>query len=223
MPSGARPDPLPGQAAPGQAYSARVWSPHSPCASCCSGALTRATGIKAGPRPLRVLRDGLFYYRPGLPAGIAITVVELRRPCTELLPDRPPPARGRDRGRSPRGRCGSGAQQALLRAIRQDLRGGRSGGVTARPDPLIHLHSPGCSICGLAGGRRGGPVEFAALRDAAGIQRLGAVEAVPRARRRRATSRAAYSGRPAWQQLSCSTRLLSRPGPTVPLSWPLGR
>ena len=37
--------------------------------------LTRATGIKVGPRPLRVLRDGLFYYRPGRPAAIAMFVV----------------------------------------------------------------------------------------------------------------------------------------------------
>jgi hypothetical protein len=39
--------------------------------------LARATGIKVGPRPLRVLRDGLFYYRPGRPALIAILVVSL--------------------------------------------------------------------------------------------------------------------------------------------------
>ena len=39
--------------------------------------LTRATGIKVGPRPLRVLRDGLFYYRPGRPALIAMLVVSL--------------------------------------------------------------------------------------------------------------------------------------------------
>jgi hypothetical protein len=39
--------------------------------------LTRATGIKVGPRPLRVLRDGLFYYRPGRPALITMLVVSL--------------------------------------------------------------------------------------------------------------------------------------------------
>jgi hypothetical protein len=46
-------------------------------AACCllQWGMTRATGIKAGPRPLRILRDGLFYYRPGRPAGIAIAVV----------------------------------------------------------------------------------------------------------------------------------------------------
>jgi hypothetical protein len=39
--------------------------------------LARATGIKVGPRPLRVLRDGLFYYRPGRPALVAMLVVSL--------------------------------------------------------------------------------------------------------------------------------------------------
>ena len=39
--------------------------------------LDRATGMKVGPRPLRVLRDGLFYYRPGRPALIAMLVVSL--------------------------------------------------------------------------------------------------------------------------------------------------
>src|ERR1700744_3898865 len=47
--------------------------------------LTRATGIKVGPRPLRVLRDGLFYYRPGRPALIAIIVVSLGVGETEFL------------------------------------------------------------------------------------------------------------------------------------------
>jgi hypothetical protein len=37
--------------------------------------LTRATGIQIGPRPLRVLQDGLFYYRPGRRAAIAMFVV----------------------------------------------------------------------------------------------------------------------------------------------------
>jgi hypothetical protein len=47
--------------------------------------LARATGIKAGPRPLRVLRDGLFYYRPGRPALIAMLVVSLAVGMTEHL------------------------------------------------------------------------------------------------------------------------------------------
>jgi len=45
--------------------------------------LDRATGLKVGPRPLRVLRDGLFYYRPGRPALIAILVVSLATTLTE--------------------------------------------------------------------------------------------------------------------------------------------
>jgi hypothetical protein len=47
--------------------------------------LARATGIIVGPRPLRVLRDGLFYYRPGRPALIAILVVTLALGETEFL------------------------------------------------------------------------------------------------------------------------------------------
>ncbi len=39
--------------------------------------LDQATGMKVGPRLLRVLRDGLFYYRPGRPAMIAMLVVSL--------------------------------------------------------------------------------------------------------------------------------------------------
>jgi hypothetical protein len=47
--------------------------------------LTRAAGMKVGPRPLRVLRDGLFYYRPGRPALIAILVVSLATGEIEFL------------------------------------------------------------------------------------------------------------------------------------------
>jgi hypothetical protein len=47
--------------------------------------LARATGITVGPRPLRVLRDGLFYYRPGRPALIAMLVVTLAAGETEFL------------------------------------------------------------------------------------------------------------------------------------------
>lgn len=43
----------------------------------------RATGMKVGPRPGRVLRDGLFYYRPGRPALIAMLVVSLAGTVTE--------------------------------------------------------------------------------------------------------------------------------------------
>jgi hypothetical protein len=45
--------------------------------------LARATGLKVGPRPLRVLRDGLFNYRPGRPALIALLVVSLAAGLTE--------------------------------------------------------------------------------------------------------------------------------------------
>jgi hypothetical protein len=86
--------------------------------------LTRATGIKAGPRPLRMLQDGLFYYRPGRPAGIAIAVVSLAALGTEhfLI----------DRGLLVAAivvaalavAAEVAAQHALLRAVRQDLRGG---------------------------------------------------------------------------------------------------
>jgi hypothetical protein len=86
--------------------------------------MTRATGIKAGPRPLRVLRDGLFYYRPGRPAGIAMFVVSLAGLGTEhfLI----------DRGLIPAAIVVAALavvaqvalQQELLRAVRQDLRAG---------------------------------------------------------------------------------------------------
>lgn len=46
--------------------------------------MDRATGIKAGPRPGRVLRDGLFYYRPGRPAAIAMFAVVLAGLMTEI-------------------------------------------------------------------------------------------------------------------------------------------
>jgi hypothetical protein len=86
--------------------------------------LTRATGMKVGPRPLRVLRDGLFYYRPGRPVLIAMLGVSLATGEIEFLLIRhglPAPA------------IAVAAlavavevvlQQAWLREIRQDLRGG---------------------------------------------------------------------------------------------------
>ena len=95
-------------------------------AVCCllQWGMTRATGIKAGPRPLRLLQDGLFYYRPGRPAGIAIAVVSFAGLGTEhfLI----------DRGLLVAAivvaalavAAEVAAQQALLRAIRQDLRAG---------------------------------------------------------------------------------------------------
>jgi hypothetical protein len=86
--------------------------------------LARATGIKMGPRPLRVLRDGLFYYRPGRPAGIAIAVVSFAALGTEhFLIDRRLLAVAVAVAALAVA-AEVAAQQALLRAIRQDLRGG---------------------------------------------------------------------------------------------------
>jgi hypothetical protein len=86
--------------------------------------MTRVTGIKAGPRPLRVLRDGLFYYRPTRPAGIAIFVV-----CVAALWAEGSLIR---HGLTAVAIAVAvlavvaevAAQQAVLRAIREDLRGG---------------------------------------------------------------------------------------------------
>jgi hypothetical protein len=86
--------------------------------------MTRATGMKAGPRPLRVLRDGLFYYRPGRPAGIAIAVVSFAGLGTEhFLIDRGLLAAAIEVAALAVA-AEVALQQALLRAIRQDLRGG---------------------------------------------------------------------------------------------------
>ena len=86
--------------------------------------LTRATGIKAGPRPLRILRDGLFYYRPGRPAAIAIAVVSFAALGTEhFLIDRGLPAAAIAVAAFAVA-AEVTAQQALLRAVRQDLRAG---------------------------------------------------------------------------------------------------
>jgi hypothetical protein len=86
--------------------------------------LDRTTGMKVGPRPLRVLRDGLFYYRPGRPALIAMLVVSLAATVTEhfLI----------DRGLLVAAivvavlavAAEMALQQARLRGIRQELRGG---------------------------------------------------------------------------------------------------
>jgi hypothetical protein len=90
--------------------------------------LARATGIKVGPRPLRVLLDGLFYYRPGRPALIAIFVVIL----TVGLTDSSLLRHGLLAAAIVVAALGVAAevalQQAWLREIRQAL---RSGGVAA--------------------------------------------------------------------------------------------
>jgi hypothetical protein len=86
--------------------------------------MTRATGMKVGPRPLRVLQDGLFYYRPGRPAVIAGAVVSLAGLATEhFLIDRSLLAVAVVVAALAVG-AEVAAQLALLRAIRQDLRDG---------------------------------------------------------------------------------------------------
>ena len=82
--------------------------------------MTRATGIKAGPR----LRDGLFYYRPGRPAGIAIAVVSFAGLATEGSLIRHGLLAAAIVVAAFAVAAEVTAQQALLRAIRQDLRGG---------------------------------------------------------------------------------------------------
>ena len=95
-------------------------------AVCCllQWGMTRATGIKAGPRPLRLLQDGLFNYRPGRPAQIAMLVVSFAALVTE--------ASLIHRGLLVAAIVVAAlavvaevaAQQAQLRGIRQDLRAG---------------------------------------------------------------------------------------------------
>jgi hypothetical protein len=86
--------------------------------------LARATGIQVGPRPLRVLRDGLFYYRPGRPALIAIIVASLAIGEVEFLLIR----HGLIAAAIVVAALGVAAevalQQAWLREIRLDLRSG---------------------------------------------------------------------------------------------------
>jgi hypothetical protein len=79
---------------------------------------------QGGPAALRVLRDGLFYYRPGRPAGIAIAVVSLAALGTEhfLIDRRLIVAAVVVAALAVAAEVAG--QQALLRAIRRDLRGG---------------------------------------------------------------------------------------------------
>jgi hypothetical protein len=86
--------------------------------------LTRATGMKVGPRPLRVLRDGLFYYRPGRPALIAIIVVSLAADETESLLIRHGLLAAAVVVAALAVAAEVALQQAWLRQIRQGLRGG---------------------------------------------------------------------------------------------------
>jgi hypothetical protein len=94
-------------------------------AVCCllQWGMTRATGMKAGPRPLRVLRDGLFYYRPGRPAGIAIAVVSIAGLGTEVSLIRHGLLAVAVVVAALAVAAEVTAQQALLRAIRRELRG----------------------------------------------------------------------------------------------------
>jgi hypothetical protein len=86
--------------------------------------LARATGIKVGPGLLSVLRDGIFYYRPGRPAGIAIFVVTIvgLGAETSLIRHGLPAAAVAVAALAVVAEVA--AQLALLRAIRQELRDG---------------------------------------------------------------------------------------------------
>src|SRR6202000_3218096 len=85
------------------------------------------------------------------------------------LPDPPRVARGRDRRRGPRGRGGCDRPAGPSSGDSRGPAGRRRGGVTAqaKADPLIHPITR-LSICGLLAAGADW-VEFAALRDAAGI------------------------------------------------------
>ena len=86
--------------------------------------LDRATGMKAGPRPGRVLRDGLFYYRPGRPAAIAMFVVSLAGMMTETSLIRHGLLEAAIVVAAIVAAAMVTLQWARLRAIRQDLRDG---------------------------------------------------------------------------------------------------
>jgi hypothetical protein len=89
--------------------------------------LTRATGIKVGPGARSVLRDGVFHYRPGRPAGIAIFVVTLVGLGAETSLIRHGLTAAAIAVAVLAVTAEVAAQLALLQAIRQDLRAG--GGV----------------------------------------------------------------------------------------------
>src|SRR5215469_10164838 len=86
--------------------------------------MDRATGMKVGPRPGRVLQDGLFYYRPGRPASIAMLVVSLAGLLTETSLIRHGLIAPAIAVAVPAVAAEVALQQARLRAIRQDLRDG---------------------------------------------------------------------------------------------------
>jgi len=88
--------------------------------------LARSSGLKVGPRPRRVLRDGLFYYRPGRPALIAMLIVSLAVGETEFLLIR----HGRIAAAAAAAVAGvviqATLQLAWLRGVRQALRDGEA-------------------------------------------------------------------------------------------------
>src|ERR1700733_381654 len=90
--------------------------------------LDRATGMKVGPRPLRVLRDGLFYYRPGRPARIAMMVVSIAAIVTEASLIRHGLLAAAILVAALAVAAEVALQQAALRGIRQDLRDGGGAG-----------------------------------------------------------------------------------------------
>jgi hypothetical protein len=107
--------------------SVSTWAIVVPAAAVClllQWGMTRATGIKAGPRPLRMLQDGVFYYRPGRPAGIAIAVVTFAGLGIEGSLIRHGLLAAAIVAAALAVAVNVTAQQALLRAIRQNLRGG---------------------------------------------------------------------------------------------------
>ena len=107
--------------------SVSTWAIVIPIAAVCftlQWGMTRATGIKAGPRPLRMLQDGLFYYRPGRPAGIAIAVVCFATLWAEASLIRHGLLVAAIAVAVLAVAANVAAMQALLRAVRQDLRDG---------------------------------------------------------------------------------------------------
>jgi len=107
--------------------SVSTWAVVIPAAVLCfllQWGITRATGMKAGPRPLRMLQDGLFYYRPARPAGIAIFVVSVAGLWTEGSLIRHGLTAVAIVVAALAVVAEVAAQQALLWAVRQDLRGG---------------------------------------------------------------------------------------------------
>jgi amino acid transporter len=107
--------------------SVSTWAIVVPIAALCllmQWGMTRATGIKTGLRPLRVLQDGLFYRRPGRPASIAMALVCFAGLGTEGSLIRHGLLAAAIAVAALAVAAEMAAQQALLRAIRQDLRGG---------------------------------------------------------------------------------------------------